>query len=141
MPCNESPQSSQIASARAHSVVLSPWVNERFPPWEHLLTARDVARLTRRPHWILTTLVILGRFPRKQRFHGRGIGWLQSDVLAWLAKDLSIAPYCAGRATEIGARAPRQRVLPLRFHRSGYPCRSRLQRVTSATAVRRREQP
>jgi len=29
-------------------VTLSKWVNERFPPWEQLLTAHDVARLTRR---------------------------------------------------------------------------------------------
>jgi hypothetical protein len=34
-------------------------------------------------------MVVLGQFPRKQRFHGRGIGWLRCDVCDWLAKNLS----------------------------------------------------
>ena len=62
-------------------VRLSPWVNEPLPPIEELLTARDVARLTRR-----TTLARLGRLPRQRRYHGRSVGWLRSDVLYWLAR-------------------------------------------------------
>jgi predicted DNA-binding transcriptional regulator AlpA len=65
-------------------VVLSPWVNERFPAWPQLLSAHDVARLTRRPSWLLLSMVMLGRFPRRARFHGRAIGWLRSDVQRWL---------------------------------------------------------
>src|ERR1700687_3980207 len=82
----------QHAIARASNAVsLSPWVNERFPNWEELLSAHDVARLTRRPRWVLAGLTLVGRFPRKRRFHGRGIGWLRSDVVHWLAKDLQAA--------------------------------------------------
>ena len=79
---------SPAASGR---VSLSPYVNELFPNWEELLSAHDVARLTRRPRWILTSMVLLRRFPRKRRYHGRGIGWLRSDVVHWLAKDLRAA--------------------------------------------------
>src|SRR5258707_3112749 len=70
------------------SVVLSRWVNERFPDWEQLLSAHDVARLTRRPRWLLLSMMLIGRFPQKRRFHGRGIGWLRSDVVHWVAQDL-----------------------------------------------------
>src|SRR3989440_11502124 len=78
-------------AASPDRVTLSKWVNERFPAWEQLLSAHDVARLTRRPRWIVLSLAMVGRFPRKRRFHGRGIGWLRSDVVHWLAKDLSAA--------------------------------------------------
>src|SRR5229473_6686099 len=79
----------QHAIGRASNTVsLSPWVNERFPDWEQILSARDVARLTRRPCWMVLSLALLGRFPRKRRFHGRGIGWLRSDVVHWLTRDL-----------------------------------------------------
>lgn len=70
------------------SVALSRWVNERYPDWEQLLCAHDVARLTRRPRWLLLSMMLIGRFPQKRRFHGRGIGWLRSDVAHWLAQDL-----------------------------------------------------
>lgn len=77
--------------AASPTVELSPWIDERFPAWEELLSAHDVARLTRRPRWILKGLALLGRFPRKRRYHGRGIGWSRSDVIHWLAKDLRAA--------------------------------------------------
>jgi predicted DNA-binding transcriptional regulator AlpA len=77
--------------APSPAIALSPWVNEQFPAWEELLTAHDVARLTRRPRWLLKTLALLGRFPHKRRYHGRGIGWLRTDVAHWLAKDLRAA--------------------------------------------------
>src|SRR5256885_439956 len=94
----------QAASARAsNSVSLSPWVNERFPAWEQLLSAHDVARLTRRPRWIVLSLAMVGRFPRKRRFHGRGIGWLRSDVVHLLAEGLS-----ASKLHRFSERAPRR---------------------------------
>src|SRR5262245_44777940 len=67
-------------------VSLSRWVNEPFPPWRDLLTARDVSRLTRRSKWAVYGLVLVGRFPRKRRFRGRAVGWLRSDVHEWLAR-------------------------------------------------------
>ncbi len=68
-------------------VLLSRWVNEPFPPWDQILTAHEVARLARRPPWLVSGMAVIGRFPRKHRFRGRGIGWLRSDVLSWLAQD------------------------------------------------------
>ena len=70
-------------------VTLSRWVNESLPSCQEILTAHDVARLTRRHRWVLETLTLVGRFPRKHRFHGRRIGWQRRDVLLWLgAKSL-----------------------------------------------------
>jgi predicted DNA-binding transcriptional regulator AlpA len=69
-------------------IPVSRWVNEPLPAWDQLLTAHDVARLTRRPRWLLAGMVLLQRFPKKRRFRGRKIGWLRSDVLDWLTKDL-----------------------------------------------------
>src|SRR5579883_556303 len=48
---SRAPQS--VAPAPTRNVVLSPFVNERFPAWEDLLSAHDVARITRRPRWML----------------------------------------------------------------------------------------
>ena len=66
-------------------VSLSPWVNELLPPIEELLTARDVARLTRRARWTVVSLTLLGRFPRKFRYHGRSIGWIRSEIAEWIS--------------------------------------------------------
>jgi predicted DNA-binding transcriptional regulator AlpA len=87
-PENSSPEECAPSAASLSNVTLSRWVNERLPAWEQLLSAHDVARLTRRPRWWLLGMAVLGRFPRKQRFHGRGIGWLRCDVRDWLAKNL-----------------------------------------------------
>src|ERR1700686_4852589 len=85
-PEDSSPEQRAPSAAYSRSISLSKYVNERFPAWEQLLSAHDVARLTRRPRWWLLSMAVLGQFPRKQRFHGRGIGWLQCDVRDWLAK-------------------------------------------------------
>jgi predicted DNA-binding transcriptional regulator AlpA len=101
------------SAASSNNVSLSRWVNERFPAWEQLLSAHDVARLTRRPRWVLLSMMMLGRFPRKRRFHGRGIGWLRSDVLQWLAKDLQTVK-CHSEPTAVHRpRIARQTSLPL----------------------------
>ena len=105
-----SPQDLPYDDERAPSAVspdrvtLSKWVNERFPPWEQLLSAHDVARLTRRPRWVLLGLMLLGRFPRKQCFHGRRIGWLRDDVLDWIGKG---ARFDEGRAPLLRPRFSR----------------------------------
>jgi predicted DNA-binding transcriptional regulator AlpA len=124
---------SQItAIAPSRNVVLSPWVNESLPAWEELLSAHDVARLTRRPRWVLASLVLLGRFPRKCRYHGRGIGWLRSDVLSWLTKELEASGCRAERASIARRRIRRQGSLPLECahpcmaRRSHSPCLTRL---------------
>jgi predicted DNA-binding transcriptional regulator AlpA len=66
------------------NVSLSKWVNEKLPAWNEILGAHEVARLTRRPRWILGALALVGRFPKPQRFHGRAIGWHRRDVQRWL---------------------------------------------------------
>jgi predicted DNA-binding transcriptional regulator AlpA len=99
-------------AAPPHSVVLSRWVNERYPDREQLLSAHDVARLTRRPRWWLLSMMLIGRFPRKRRFHGRGIGWLRSDVVGWLAEDSPTFQY-ARPARVVRSRRSCQMALPL----------------------------
>jgi predicted DNA-binding transcriptional regulator AlpA len=68
-------------------VLISPWVNERFPPINELLRSQDVARLTRRPRWLIAGLCLIGRFPKRLNFHGRAIGWRRSEVLDWLGRN------------------------------------------------------
>src|SRR6185437_13269143 len=98
---------------RAQRVSLSKWVNEKLPSFQELLTAHDVARLTRRHRWVLTALTLFGRFPRRKRFHGRRIGWLRSDVLEWLADDIGLVScYTTGRSRPVRIAA-RQMCLPL----------------------------
>src|SRR6202035_1153594 len=108
-------ESSAIAPAppaASHRVSLSPYVNEQFPNWEELLSARDVARLTRRPRWMVLSLALLGRFPRKRRLYGPGIGWLRSDVIHWLSKDLRATPCHSAPARPLRPRVGRQTSLP-----------------------------
>ena len=97
-------------------VSLSRWVNEGLPSCQALLTAHEVARLTRRPRWVLEALTLFRRFPKKQRFHGRRIGWRRHDVLLWLCSN-------EGRGDAASATSftlePKQRELQLRHP----PCR------------------
>jgi predicted DNA-binding transcriptional regulator AlpA len=101
------------SAARAQAVTLSPWVNEPIPAWEQLLSAHDVARLTRRPRWILAGLALVRRFPRERRYHGRGVGWLRSDVIHWLAKDLRAENCHDEQALARPVSVARQTSLPL----------------------------
>ena len=66
-------------------VPLSRWINQRLPAWNEILTSHDVARLTRRPRWLVNALSLVGGFPKKQLFRGQPIGWLRADVEEWLA--------------------------------------------------------
>lgn len=92
---------------------ISKWVNERYPPLNELLSAHDVARLTRRPRWMLSGLCLIGRFPKKLTFRGRGIGWRRSEVLDWMSRDLAIAPVHEGALRACARKHPRQACLPL----------------------------
>lgn len=112
-PEDSCPERRASSGATSNHVSLSKWVNERFPHWEQLLSARDVARLTRRPQWVLMSMMVLGRFPRKHRFHGRWIGWLRADVLDWMAKDLRMTSCHIGSISLLQRRSARQMNLPL----------------------------
>jgi predicted DNA-binding transcriptional regulator AlpA len=108
-----------VAHLTSAKVVLSPWVNEPLPAWEQLLSAHDLTRLTRRPRWLLMSLMLFGRFPRRVRYHGRSVGWLRAEVSDWLTGDSPAA--CA--ATRPPRPCSRQRLqqlcLPLE---RGRPC-------------------
>jgi Prophage CP4-57 regulatory protein (AlpA) len=110
------PTAAAPRAASRDSVSISRWVNEPLPPWHEILTARDVARLARRPPWLLSGMALLGRFPRQRRFRGRAIGWLRSDVLDWIASDLD-TPAVARRRDVIPRRSTtnksKEQCLPL----------------------------
>ena len=69
MNSEESPPVQPAPLAASYRVSLSPYVNEQFPNWEEMLSVHDVARLARRPRWMVLSLALLGRFPQKRRFH------------------------------------------------------------------------
>lgn len=83
--------SDDLSRLRPGSVSFSNWVNEPLLDLRDLLTARDVARLTRRPRWVVYGLSLVGRFPRKRRYHGRAVGWQRVEVLDWLTRGLVAA--------------------------------------------------
>ncbi len=90
------------------TVTLARWVNEPLPPVQELLSAHNVARLTRRPKLVISSLILLGRFPKKRRYRGRQVGWLRSDVLDWLARDIATAEALPLRScTRAWLRQPR----------------------------------
>lgn len=98
------------------AVTISPWVNEPLPDIQGILCSRDLARLTRRPRWVLCGLALIGKFPRKRRFRGRLVGWCRAEVLDWMSRDLAAPTDSAERLN--GTRrctrpAPRQTCLPL----------------------------
>src|ERR1700674_464376 len=119
-------------------VSISPWVNEAYPAWDRILTAHDVARLIRRPPWMLSTLAAVGQFPRKQQFRGKKIGWLKADIFEWMARarrcPITTSPqaYCPRRRQR---NPPNQQTLPLKY--SSVPALSGQRTVSSIAGVSR----
>jgi predicted DNA-binding transcriptional regulator AlpA len=99
-------------ASRTPRVAISPFLEERFPPLNQLLTAHDVARLVRRPRWYFCGLALLGTFPAKRRFRGRWAGWIRSDVSQWMQKNLRVPSAHPVKANPAKVIA-RQRRLPL----------------------------
>src|ERR1700681_3278584 len=75
---------------RAATVTISPWVNEPLPDLQGILCSRDIARLTRRPRWMLYWLTLIRKFPRKKRYRGRVLGWCRAEVLEWMTREQSV---------------------------------------------------
>jgi predicted DNA-binding transcriptional regulator AlpA len=128
----------RVSIPRRTKVTLSPWVNEPLPPFQELLSAHDVARLTRRPKLVISGLMLLRRFPKRRRFRGRQVGWLRSDVLDWMARDLAIEDAtCVPRRC---AKAnPRQPCLPFECSSAcRRPAEYSTQRITDCRSRRRR---
>jgi predicted DNA-binding transcriptional regulator AlpA len=114
---DDSAPSDKTTQGPTPCIVLSRWVNEPYPPLTQLLSAHDVARLTRRPRWLLAGLVLIGRFPRKARFRGRAIGWWLPDVLEWIAKDLALDSHQVTSSRRCSRGQPRQTCLALEHAR------------------------
>jgi predicted DNA-binding transcriptional regulator AlpA len=110
---DDSAQLSKADPKTVPHITLSRWINEPYPPLTELLSAHDVARLTRRPRWLLVGLELIGRFPRKARFRGRALGWWRSDVLEWMARDLALQRHQTSSSQPCLRRQPRQPCLPL----------------------------
>lgn len=129
-----------VGTTRASSGVhLSRWINEPLPDLRNILCSHDVARLTRRPRWLLCGLALIGRFPPKKRYRGRPIGWCRSDVLDWMSRDLAVVPVkqeCVNSYRRCSRRHPRQACLPLDC---ATPCPSlqKCSRAREPKAVRR----
>lgn len=111
-------------------VTISRWVNEQSLPWNQILSAHDVARLTRRRRWVCVGLTWIGRFPRKRKFQGRAIGWLKSDVLEWMTRDLRFVRSSIPRPTSsVPKFTDRQQRLPFEFTGPSARRRRRSRRV------------
>lgn len=105
------------------SLTISKWVNEPYPPLSELLSTHDVARLTRRPRWMLTGLCLIGRFPKKLKFRGREIGWRRSEILDWMSRDLAVVRDREFSPRSCARKHPRQACLPLECATSCVPTR------------------
>lgn len=103
------------ADAKSHPVrvVISPWINERPPPLHELLSSHDVARLTRRPSWLIASLSLIGRFPKQIKSRGQRTGWLRSQVLDWMARELAVVTEHAPKPPARVRACSRQACLPL----------------------------
>jgi hypothetical protein len=98
---------------KVSNVVISPWVNEPYPPLHKLLSSHDVARLTRRPSWLIASLSLIGRFPQQITSRGRRTGWLRSEVLDWMARELAVATQPSPKPAARARTRSRQPCLPL----------------------------
>ena len=116
MDVTESDSARRVITAVAR-VSLSKWVNEKSPAWGEILSSHEVARLTHRCRWVLHTLTLLGRFPKRHRFHSRAIGWAKQDVLRWLAESAG-AQRRVGVQHRPGTAMMLQRSLPFHFSRT-----------------------
>jgi predicted DNA-binding transcriptional regulator AlpA len=118
-------------------ISISPWVNEQLPPWDQILSAHDVARLTRRKRWVCVGLAWIRRFPRKRMYRGRALGWLKSDVLEWMARERRPSrgplPKAVPRFAESSGlqQRPQFEHMGLRTPRRRRPRRQRTQRSPS----------
>jgi len=111
-------------------VTLPKWVNEKLPALDQILSARDVARLTRRRRWVVYALTLFGGFPRRRRFKGSAIGWAKQDIVAWLAKHGPRERRLTRRLNRRRTRSPLlfQLSLPMylaRTRRARGPCNAR----------------
>jgi hypothetical protein len=117
MSTNSIKSANEAAVGLRQQVSISRWVNEPYPAWDGLLTAHDVARLIRRPPWMVSGLAAVGQFPRRQRFRGKKIGWLKTDILDWMARasryQVALTPNSPNSGRRHRLTPPNQQQLPL----------------------------
>lgn len=109
-------ESNSVADAtptNRHDVHLPRWVNEPLPDVQSILNGREIARLTRRPRWLLLGLARLGRFPKRRTRCGKPIGWHRADVLAWLTQNMTVEPDRRPESWTRRQTRPRHVCLPL----------------------------
>ncbi len=102
----------------AVAVTISPWVNEPMPDLQGILCSHDLARLTRRPRWMLHGLALIGKFPRKRRYGGRAVGWCRAEVLEWMMRGITVekeSDECLNALRHRAPQDPRQTCLPLEY--------------------------
>lgn len=101
------------ASTTAREVHLPRWVNEPLPNIHAILSGREIARLTRRPRWLLIGMAMLGQFPKQRTHCGKPIGWHHADVLDWLTQHMTIDSDSSSAPRSCQQRRPSQARLPL----------------------------
>jgi Prophage CP4-57 regulatory protein (AlpA) len=125
---------------RTVAVMISPWVNEPLPDIQGILCSHDLARLTRRPRWMLCGLALIGKFPRRKRYRGRVVGWCRAEVMEWMTRELAVdaetyerlnAPRRCVRRQARQACLPLECVSPCLSTRPSHP----------AASVRRHDRP
>lgn len=105
-----------LTKSRAATVTISPWVNEPLPDLQGIPCSRDIARLTRRPRWMLYWLSLIRKFPRKTRYRGGVLGWCRAERLEWMTRERSVETESherLNRPRRCSRRHPRQGYLPL----------------------------
>jgi hypothetical protein len=123
-----------VQATRAIPVTISPWVNEPLLDIQGFLCSRDLARLTRRPRWVLLGLALIGKFPRRRCYRGRLVGWCRAEVLEWMTRDLAVEAENGERLTaprRCARRDPRQACLPLECGRTPGPACTSLRSTRS----------
>lgn len=117
-------KSVEITISRApQDVYLPRWVNEPLPDLRAILSASEISRLTRRPPWLLLSLAVFGRFPKRRTHCGKPVGWHRADVLDWLTQNMTIESDHRVKARHCRPARPSQACLPLEIAVTRRPAR------------------
>jgi len=100
LPIDSTEVPAKVVRARKIAAILtgSP---KAPPPIDQILSTRQVMQITGKHRVTIYRWIRAGIFPKKHDAHGHKVGWLRSDVEAWLQRDGSAAP--AGNGKENGA--------------------------------------
>jgi len=111
-----------IISTSSREVRLPRCVDESFPDVHAILSGSEIARLTRRPRWLLFGMAVLGHFPKQRTHCGKSIGWHRADVLDWLTQHMATesdsppTPHTGRHPRASHAWLPPELASPCRMH-------------------------